>query len=44
MATNRNGKDTDTRQIKHDGKNYRPVPIDPAIIEKLGYDFDEYER
>ncbi|MEK4023507.1 DUF927 domain-containing protein [Sporosarcina sp. FSL W7-1283] len=43
LGTDRDGKKTDTRQLKHLRKKYRPVPFNPEVIEKIGFDFEEEE-
>lgn len=38
------GKETDSKLIKHCGKTYRGVPIQPEIVDALGFDFTEKWR
>lgn len=38
------GKETDSKLIKHCGKVYRAVPIQPNVVEKLGFDFTETQK
>lgn len=44
IGTTRNGRTTDFKSIKHHGRTHRVVPIQPNIVEELGYDFTETKR
>lgn len=35
------GKESDSKLIKHCGKVYRAIPIQPNVVEELGFDFTE---
>lgn len=44
LGTTKSGKTTDTKNEWHHNKNNRVVPISPAIVEQLGFNFEETER
>lgn len=41
IGRSESGKFVDYQQIKHGGKKFRGVALQPDIVEKLGFDFEE---
>ena len=42
VGNENNGKKVDYKLIKHKGKSFRCVAIDPKVLDELGFDF-KYE-
>lgn len=43
LSSVRESKEVDYRVIAHGKKRYKAIPVDPAVIEELGFDFSEDE-
>ncbi|MGO1059343.1 DUF927 domain-containing protein [Planococcus sp. FY231025] len=44
LSSSREGKEVDYKVISHLGKTYKAIPVDPKVVQELGFDFSESDN